>query len=98
YFDDGYLANFPVAVVKVGERIVAFANIWTSGGLEELSVDLMRFSRNAPRSVMEYLFVQLMLWGKSEGFRWFCLGMAPLSGLESHALAPVWNRVGDMLF
>ena len=24
--------------------------------------------------------------------------MAPLSGFEAHALAPVWNRIGNLLF
>jgi phosphatidylglycerol lysyltransferase len=47
---------------------------------------------------MEYLFLQLMLWGKQEGYRWFNLGMAPLSGLEDHALAPLWNRLGAFIF
>jgi len=47
---------------------------------------------------MEYLFLQLMLWGKQEGYSWFNLGMAPLSGLEDHALAPLWNRLGAFVF
>jgi len=47
---------------------------------------------------MEYLFVQMMLWGKAEGYAHFNLGMAPLSGLENRQLAPIWNRVGALLF
>jgi len=39
-----------------------------------------------------------MLWGRDQGLEWFNLGMAPLSGLADHALAPVWNRVGTLLF
>jgi phosphatidylglycerol lysyltransferase len=98
FFDGDYLAHFPIAVAMQDGRIVAFANIWTSGARQELSVDLMRFMPEAPRSVMEYLFIQLMLWGKNEGYDWFCLGMAPLSGFEAHPLAPVWNRLGNLLF
>jgi phosphatidylglycerol lysyltransferase len=47
---------------------------------------------------MEYLLVQLMLWCRQEGYRWFNLGMAPLSGLENRALAPLWNRLGALVF
>jgi len=39
-----------------------------------------------------------MLWGKSEGYRWFDLGMAPLSGFERRAHAPRWHRVGALVF
>ena len=61
-------------------------------------MDLMRFGGDAPRSVMDYLFVELMLWGKAQGFKWFNLGMAPLSGLERHTLAPIWHRIGSFIF
>ena len=37
---------------------------------------------------MDYLFIELMLWGQQAGYRWLNLGMAPLSGLEAHPLAP----------
>ena len=39
-----------------------------------------------------------MQWAKAEGYKWFDLGMAPLSGLETHPLGPVWHRVGAMVF
>lgn len=97
-FTEDYLARFPCAVVRAEGAIVAFANVWASGDREELSVDLMRFVPDAPRSAMDYLFIELMLWGKQAGFKWFNLGMAPLSGLETHALAPAWHRVGNFVF
>jgi phosphatidylglycerol lysyltransferase len=97
-FSDEYLARFPIAVVRAEGSIVAFANIWASGNREELSVDLMRFVPDAPRGAMDYLFIELMLWAKQQGYRWFNLGMAPLSGLETHALAPAWHRVGNFVF
>jgi phosphatidylglycerol lysyltransferase len=97
-FEEDYLARFPIAVVRAEGSIVAFANIWASGNLEELSVDLMRFVPDAPRSTMDYLFIELMLWGRRQGYRWFNLGMAPLSGLETHALAPAWHHVGNFIF
>lgn len=79
-------------------EIVAFANLWLGGEKEELSLDLMRYTPDAPHSVMEYLFLKLMLWGQAEGYQWFNLGMAPLSGLENRALAPLWHRIGALVF
>jgi len=97
-FSPHYMQKFPLALVRAGGTPVAFANLWTTGTRAELSVDLMRFDPRAPRSTMDYLFIELMLWGKREGYRWFNLGMAPLSGLESHPLAPAWHRVGNFVF
>ena len=47
---------------------------------------------------MDFLFVHLIRWGKSEGYRSFNLGMAPFSGLEARTVAPLWNRFGAFLF
>lgn len=98
FFSDSYLAQFPVAVVRQEETIVAFANLWLGAEKEELSPDLMRYLPTAPSGTMEYLFIQLMLWGQHEGYQWFSLGMAPFSGLENRALAPLWNRLGAFVF
>jgi len=93
-----YLANFDCGVIRVDNAIVAFATIWKSADCDEISVDLMRFSSAAPKVVMDYLFTELMLWAKSQGYHWFNLGMAPLSGLEQHPLATLWHKLGNLLF
>jgi phosphatidylglycerol lysyltransferase len=97
-FDEDYLKRFRAGIILREGKIVAFANLWPGAGKEELSIDLMRHLPDAPHGVMEYLFIQLMLWGKGEGYRWFNLGMAPLSGLQDHGLAPLWNRAGAYIF
>jgi len=97
-FDEAYIARFPVGVIEVGGRVVAFANIWAGPGGEELSIDLMRYHRDAPRSAMEALFVHLMQWGHEKGYRRFALGMAPLSGVETSPVSPLWNRLGAFLY
>ena len=98
YFDAAYLAQFPAAIVRSGGRIVAFANVWAAATRDELSVDLMRFVDGAPKGVMDYLFVELMLWGRAQGYQWFNLGMAPLAGLEQRPLAPAWHRLASLLY
>jgi phosphatidylglycerol lysyltransferase len=97
-FRDNYVTSYPVGIVRKGEAIVAFANVWTSGCHEELEVDLMRFNAVAPPGIMRYLLTEFMLWGKSEGYRWFNLGMAPLSGLRESLVAPLWYRLGVALY
>jgi phosphatidylglycerol lysyltransferase len=97
-FTPEYVRQFPVAVVRSQGTPAAFANLWTTANRAELSVDLMRFDPDAPRGAMDYLFIELMLWGRAQGYRWFNLGMAPLSGLEAHPLAPAWHRVGNFIF
>ena len=96
YFDARYLACFDCAIVRSGDAIVAFANLWTAGHTE-LSVDLMRYGAAAPKGVMDYLMVEVMLWARAQGFAWFNLGMAPLSGLEEHPLAPAWHKLGRLV-
>ncbi len=97
-FDDAYLSRLPVAVILVDGRVVAFGNIWPGNGRDELSTDLMRHLPDAPNGVMDCLFVSLMLWGKQQGYQWFDLGMAPLSGLAGRQFAPLWNRIGGLIY
>ena len=97
-FDPDYLARFPVAVVERAGRIQAFANVWQGANHGELSIDLMRYHHDAPKGVMEALFVHLLKWGKDEGYRRFALGMAPMSGFEHSPVAPLWTRVGIFLY
>jgi phosphatidylglycerol lysyltransferase len=98
FFTPDYLKLFPIGIVRREGKLLAFANLWLGGGKEELSVDLMRHLPDAPHGVMDYLFLHVMLWGAQQGYQWFNLGMAPLSGLEDRALAPLWNRLGALVF
>jgi phosphatidylglycerol lysyltransferase len=98
FFDEAYLERFPVAVVEKGGEVVAFANLWPGPGGVELSLDLMRYHREAPKDVMEALLIHTMLWGKERGYQWFALGMAPLSGFEASPLAPFWQRLGGFVY
>ena len=77
---------------------MAFANLWATPDHGELSIDLMRYRERRVHDVMDYLFIELLLWGKAQGFRRFDLGMAPLSGLQERQLAPLWTRAGALLF
>jgi phosphatidylglycerol lysyltransferase len=97
-FDPAYLSEFDIAVVRVNGRITAFTNIWTTPNGRHAAVDVMRFDPGASPFTMEFLFARLMVWAKEQGFEWLGLGMAPLSGLAGRELAPIWQRLGAVVF
>jgi phosphatidylglycerol lysyltransferase len=97
-FDDAYMREFDCAILRKDGEIVAFANLWRSGDHDEVSIDLMRYRPGASKVLMEALFVHLLFYGKTEGYRWFNLGAAPLAGLADHPLASTWNRIGTFIY
>jgi lysylphosphatidylglycerol synthetase-like protein (DUF2156 family) len=97
-FDDDYVRRFPVALLRCEGRLIAFATLWIGHEDGEVAVDLMRQRDGGPPNVMNYLFVQVMLWAREQDHQRFSLGMAPLSGLRTDATAPFWDRIGGMVF
>jgi lysylphosphatidylglycerol synthetase-like protein (DUF2156 family) len=97
-FWPAYIAEFPVALVRNHGQPVAFANIWTTAARSAFSMDLMRYADAAPKNIMDYLFVELIAWGREQGYAAIEFGMAPLAGLEDRPLAPIMSRVGNLLF
>lgn len=97
-FDPAYLREFDIAVVRVNGRVTAFTNLWKAERVHQAAIDVMRFDPKASPYTMEFLFVRLMLWCKEQGLEWLGLGMAPLSGLVDHDLAPLWQRLGSLVF
>jgi phosphatidylglycerol lysyltransferase len=98
YFEEDYLSKFDIAVIRQQDRVIAFANLWGSADKSELTIDLMRHAPDAPKIVMDALLTRLLLHGKAQGYRWFNLGAAPLSGLSASRLASRWNRFGSFLY
>jgi phosphatidylglycerol lysyltransferase len=98
YFDPAYVAHFPCAVVRRGGRIIAFAILWVGAGKEELALDLIRYQRDAPEGILEFMVMEIMEGGKARGYRWFNLGMTPVVGPGRQALAPLWQRIGRVMY
>jgi phosphatidylglycerol lysyltransferase len=97
-FSAQYVQRSPIAVVRAGGRNVAFATLQTTDLGDEASVDLMRHLPGAPNGTMDFLFAKLLLHFQAQGYKRFGLGMAPLSGMAEHPLAPRWHRMGHLLF
>lgn len=97
-FDPDYIRAQPVAILRQQEKIVAFATLLITDTKDEGSVDLMRFLPDAPKGSMDFLFVRIIEYLRDQGFRTFNLGMAPLSGMSRRESAPVWDRIGGVIF
>jgi phosphatidylglycerol lysyltransferase len=100
YFSKEYLQRFRCGIVreKCPEgRILAFANFLEGPRRQELSVDLMRYRTDGP-SVMDFLLMSVMLYGKDQGFRTFNLGMAPLASVGDRRGAHRRERLASLIF
>jgi phosphatidylglycerol lysyltransferase len=98
FWTDEYMLGSDQAIIRQGNRIVAFANIWRSAGHHEFTIDLMRQRPDMPGGAMDLLFICLLEQARREGFGWFSMGMAPLSGLPRHRLASRWSRLGALIY
>ncbi len=98
YFDETYLRHFDCGVLRLEGRIIAFVTILRTDTHGEVALDLMRHVADAPKETMRFLLLKLILHFQAEGYQRFSLAMAPLSGLEDHPYAPVWQRIGAMVY
>jgi phosphatidylglycerol lysyltransferase len=97
-FDRNVLSAQPIAVAIRDGEIIAFSNLWSTPDKSELSLDLMRYTPDCMTGVMNYLFTEVMIWGASEGYDHFSLGMAPMSGLDKETYTSAMSRVGRFVF
>jgi len=98
FFSEEYIKHFTVAMVERGGEIQAFANLWTSADKNEISPDMMRYMDKAPADTMEFLFLNTILWAKANGYKYFDMGMAPLSGITGGPYGSLWGRAAEILY
>ncbi len=98
-FSREYLSLGDIAAVMLEERIVAFASLMPDyARRRELSVDLMRQNDRAPPGTMEFLFANLIDYAREAGYRYFNLGLAPLSGVGDSRYARAGEKVARLAF
>ena len=73
-FDKKYLNQSPLALVYEQDRITAFANVFVTQTKKESTVDLMRHLPDAAKDTMDFLFIELMLTLKQQGYAEFSSG------------------------
>jgi phosphatidylglycerol lysyltransferase len=98
-FDPAYLRSTPVATVEdAGGRALAFVNIVPSYHPGEATIDLMRHRTDAPNGVMDFLFVNLFIRDRAEGYTRFNFGLAPMSGFQEREEASATERAVYQFF
>lgn len=97
-FDRKVLTTQPIAVAIKDNEIIAFSNLWGTPDKSELSLDLMRYTPDCMAGVMDYLFTEVMLWGGDQGYKYFSLGMAPMSGLDAKNFSSLMSRFGRLVY
>jgi phosphatidylglycerol lysyltransferase len=91
-FDPAFIAHCSLAIVRQNGKAIAFVTLWRSGNKGEIEVDLMRYA-NAPPGIMRYALIESMFWAKQQGYAQFNLGAAPLSGIRTTTVTPLWNQM-----
>lgn len=97
-FSEAYLAAQSVMLVRENGVPVAFTTFMTTDLNVEATVGVMRHVAEASPYVMDYLFVQLALHLKREGYRHLSLGVAPFSGVQPMPLSSPLHRLGSMVW
>ncbi len=98
-FDPDFLNTCPIGVVEREGEVIAFGSLWTTPDKGWAAIDLMRYHpERSPTNTMDFLLVELILWAKEQGYKKFDLAMAPLSGLAEGDHAPLFARLGRMIY
>ncbi len=99
WFDDDYIRDGEVMVVCNNQgSITAFANIVTEYRLNEVTIDLMRYFREAEKGSMDFLFASLFDWAREKGYDTFNLGLSALSGIGETPGDPLIERTLNFIF
>lgn len=98
-FKVDYLSREPIAIVKNKEgEIKGFANLMPMYDEETLSIDLMRFSNSTCNGVMDFMFVNLFIWAKEEGYLKFNMGLAPLAEVGKSTQSRKIEKLGGYVY
>lgn len=99
WFDEAYLNTCPILLVRDREGFIeAFSNIVTEFQASEVTVDLMRHRQHTEGGLMDFLFVSLFQWAKSQNYATFNLGLSALSGVGEHSDDPVIERTLNYIY
>ena len=99
FFDERYVARFPIALIERDGHVEAFANVWPgAGGIGAVDGPDAAPQHRRQTASWTRCSPALMQWGREQGYEWFNLGMAPLAGLEESPVAPLWSSSGRFVY
>ena len=98
FFDESYIQRAPVAIVRDKDgKLVSFATLMPMEK-DTLSIDLMRHRSDAPSGIMDKVFIELFKYGQENGYKYFDLGMAPLSNVGDSKYSFIEERVAHFIY
>lgn len=86
------------AAVAPENKVLGFVNLIPSYRKGEITSDLMRRRNSIPNGLMDYIFIELFLYLKNEGYERFDMGMAPMSGFREGEDATAEERAIHYFF
>jgi phosphatidylglycerol lysyltransferase len=95
-FEENYIQQFPVVMIRHEGRVVAFGNLVTTQAA--VAVDVLRLAPTAPPGTLDFLFVRLTAWAERNGYRHVNLGLTPSAGIDDRLIGPLWTRSGSLLY
>lgn len=100
FFDKDYLNESKLALAYDSEgEICAFVNIMPNYNEETITIDLMRYDPDREvNSMMDYLFLNLFIYAKDSGIKYFNLGMAPLANVGINKSAYLSERIASLVY
>ncbi|WP_088816228.1 MULTISPECIES: bifunctional lysylphosphatidylglycerol flippase/synthetase MprF [Listeria] len=99
FFDTYYLEQAGVAVARnEAGKIIAFASMMPAYNDELSSIDLMRYGKEAPSGIMDFLFINLFEDAKENGYQVFNMGMAPLANVGESKYAFLGERMAGLVY
>ena len=98
-FDRGYMEKCTLSVLRdKNGTMVAFVNEVPSYRSGEAYFDLMRYIPGSHWGTMDYLFAQMMLILKNEGYRTFNFAVAPFVGISNRPDATLAEKAVNQIF
>lgn len=97
-FDKAYIEQCTLSVLRdANGGMVAFINEVPSYRPGEASFDLMRYIPGSHWGAMDYLFAQMMLLQKKEGYRTFNFAVAPFIGIGNRPDSTMTEKTVNLI-
>ena len=101
WFNRDYLQKSPIAIVtnQANNEIIAFVSLtYQNQEKNHIGIDLMRFKNDVPNSTMDFIFIQLLIYFKENGYHYFSFGVAPLSKVGSAPRSHKVERIAHFIY
>ena len=100
WHNETYLNRSKIAALRDPEgKLLAFVSLMPSyDGNQSMSTDLMRIRSEVPHGTMDFIFLSLINYLKENHFRYFNLGMAPLSNVGMTPYSHFRERMARFAF